>query len=50
MPTGARAGKCLVHISKLCARCGTKEDVIHLFFTRPFTKAAWFSARWFIHS
>lgn len=32
LPTGARAGRFSKHIGKICCRCGSEEDDIHLFF------------------
>ena len=48
LPTGARAGRYSKHIDKICCRCGMQEDEVHLFFTCPFVKAAWFIAPWYI--
>jgi hypothetical protein len=39
-----------MHINTICSKCGEEEDDIQLFFTWPFTRAAWFSAPWFIRS
>jgi hypothetical protein len=50
LPTGKRASKVSKHISEYCARCGSLEDEMHMFFLCPFTKAAWFSYPWHIRT
>ena len=50
LPTGLRASRFSVHISKNCCRCGHQEDESHLFFLCPFARAAWFDYPWFIRS
>jgi hypothetical protein len=32
LPTGKRASKVSKHISEYCARCGSLEDEMHMFF------------------
>ncbi|XP_044342833.1 uncharacterized protein [Triticum aestivum] len=50
LPTGLRAGRFSIHISKTCCRCGQQEDEVHLFFMCSFSRAAWFSSPWFVRS
>ncbi|XBH90806.1 hypothetical protein VPH35_082361 [Triticum aestivum] len=50
LPTGLRAGRFSIHISKNCCRCGQQEDEFHLFFLCNFSRAAWFSSPWFLQS
>jgi hypothetical protein len=50
LPTCKRAGRFSIHIKKDCTRCGLVEDDLHLFFLRPFARAAWFCQPWFIRS
>ena len=42
LPTGLRASRFSIHISKNCCRCGQQEDEFHLFFMCSFSRAAWF--------
>lgn len=48
IPTGKRVGRFTNHISKICSRCSSMEDDLHLFFLYNFARAAWFSEPWFI--
>ena len=50
IPTGARAGRYTTHISKFCCRCNAEEDDIHMLFSCPFARAAWFAEPWCIRS
>ena len=50
LPTGKRAGKHSKYISTRCARCGLEEDDMHILFTCPFARAAWFAKPWYIRS
>lgn len=50
LPTGERAGKYSKYISTLCARCGLKQDDLHILFNCPFSRAAWFARPWYIRT
>ena len=50
LPTGGRVGRYSKHITKVCCRCGMQEDEMHLFFTCPFVKKAWFIAPWYVRT
>lgn len=50
LPTGKRAGKYTIHISKLCPRCGIEEDELHILFLCHYAKTAWFSHPWYLRS
>jgi hypothetical protein len=50
IPSGDSASRFSTHIEKHCSRCGLPETDFHLFFLRPFAKAAWFISPWFLKS
>jgi hypothetical protein len=50
LPIGKRASKFSKHIKEDCSRCGGVEDEMHMLFLCAFSKAAWFSAPWFIRT
>jgi hypothetical protein len=50
LPIGKRASKFSKHIKEDCSRCGGVEDEMHMLFLCAFSKAAWFSAPWFIQT
>lgn len=47
LPTGLRASRFSVHISKQCCRCDQDENEMHLFFLCDFARAAWFGHPWY---
>lgn len=50
LPTGLRASRFSVHISKQCCRCAQDENEMHIFFLCDFARAAWFTHPWYLRS